>query len=142
MTAKEYLRSLRFLDRKCDSANEHLERLRSRIYSAKAPSLSGMPRGGETMTFEQALAKLDELKDEWAVTVDEYVDQERLVKEQIAALEEERHRQVLSEHYIYKKTFEQIAFETPAGYRTICRWHGSALQEFEAVHKDFLNREQ
>ena len=138
MTAKKYLESVRFLVQKRNSASEHAERIRAWVCSARSSSISGMPTSGEPSIFEQALAKLTDFQNEWFLTAEEYAEQERLVRDQIAMLEDERHRHVLSEHYVYKKTFEQIAEETPAGYRTVCRWHGSALQEFEAVHGDFL----
>ena len=46
MTAKEFLRRARSVDRRVDEATERAERVRAKLVAGRMSSLTGMPRGG------------------------------------------------------------------------------------------------
>ena len=46
MTAKEFLRRARGVDRRVNEATERVDRLRAKLEAGRMSSLTGMPRGG------------------------------------------------------------------------------------------------
>lgn len=128
MTAKEFLRRARAIDRRVDESMERAERLRARLEAGRMSSLTGMPRGGGA---------------DWTVTADRLIELERRINERtrelvrwkllaidaIRAVEEPRLAELLELYYIDGLTWEQVAERM--GYQDV-RWvyelHGRALQ--------------
>ena len=46
MTAKQFLRQVRGIDRRIDEAQERADRLRAKLEAGRMSQLTGMPRGG------------------------------------------------------------------------------------------------
>lgn len=138
MTAKEYLRSIRALDAEADAIRSAIQTAKSKLEGLGSPTLSDMPKGGQQETLADGIAKLVDLQREWERTIGDYADRKRLAAGQIAELEDERHRVVLYNYYIAGLTFESTAVGLDKAYMTVCRWHGSALQEFDKKFKVFL----
>lgn len=64
MTAKEFLRKAREVDRYVDEAMERVERLRAKLEAGRISQLTGMPRGGSS---------------DWTVTADRLIELEQKV---------------------------------------------------------------
>ena len=126
MTAKEFLRRARSIDRRIDEATERVERLRARLESGRMSSITGMPRGGAS---------------DWTVTADRLIEFERVVnarvrdmcrlkrlaQEAIDRVEDARYRELLELYYIDGFTWEQVAETMEYDVRHVTRLHGEAL---------------
>lgn len=126
MTAKEFLRRARSVDRRVDEAQERVDRLRAKLEAGRMSSVTGMPRGGVA---------------DWTETADKLLELERVVNQQtrelvrwklaaidaIDAVEEVRLREVLDLYYIDGLTWEQVAQKMGLDQRWVFRLHGKAL---------------
>ena len=126
MTAKEFLRRARGVDRRVDEAQERFDRLRARLEAGRMSSLTGMPRGGGA---------------DWTETADRLIELERVVNQRtrelvrwklaaidaIRAVEEPRLSEVLELYYIDGFTWEQVAQRMALDVRWVYRLHGRAL---------------
>ena len=75
MTAKEFLRRARAVDRRVDEATERVDRLRAKLEAGRMSSLTGMPRGGSG---------------DWTQTADRLIELEQRVNARIRELVAER----------------------------------------------------
>ena len=130
MTAKEFLRRARNVDRRVDEATERVDRLRAKLEAGRLSKITGMPRGGG---------------EDWTVTADRLIELERrvnarireLVRVKLAAMdaidrvEEARLREVLELYYLDGYTWEQVADRMAMDKRWVFRLHGKALQRIE-----------
>ena len=126
MTAKEFLRRAREVDRRVDEATERVERIRAKLESGRMSSLTGMPRGGGA---------------DWTETADRLIELERVVNtrtrelvrwklaaiDAIRAVEEPRLTEVLELYYIDGMTWEQVAQRMGITERWALILHGRAL---------------
>lgn len=126
MTAKEFLRRARSVDRRVDEAQERVQRLRARLESGRMSSVTGMPRGGGS---------------DWTETADRLIELEQVVNQRtrelvrwklaaidaIRAVEEPRLAEVLELYYIDGFTWEQVAQRMDLSDRHVKRLHGIAL---------------
>jgi DNA-directed RNA polymerase specialized sigma24 family protein len=126
MTAKEFLRRARDVDRRVDEATERAERIRAKLEAGRRSSVTGMPRGG---------AK------DWTETADRLIEREQRVNAQvremvrwklnaidaIRAVEEPRLAEVLELYYIDGFTWEQVAKRMGITERWALILHGRAL---------------
>ena len=126
MTAKEFLRRAREVDRRVDEAQERAERLQAKLESGRMSSVTGMPRGGGA---------------DWTETADRLIELERVVNartrelvrwklaaiDAIRAVEEPRLSEVLELYYIDGFTWEQVAKRMELDPRWVFRLHGKAL---------------
>jgi hypothetical protein len=128
LTAKEFLRRARSVDRRVDEAQERVKRLRARLEAGRMSSVTGMPRGGGS---------------DWTETADRLIELEQVVNQRtrelvrwklaaidaIRAVEEPRLAEVLELYYIDGLTWEQVAQRM--GFKDV-RWvyelHGRALK--------------
>ena len=126
MTAKEFLRRARDIDRRVDEATERAERIRAKLEAGRMSSLTGMPRGGGA---------------DWTETADRLIELERVVNartrelvrwklaaiDAIRSVEEPRLSEVLELYYIDGLTWEQVAQRMTLDVRWVYRLHGRAL---------------
>ena len=126
MTAKEFLRQARSVDRRVDELTERLDRLRAKLESGRMSAITGMPRGGSS---------------DWTVTADRLIELEQRVNRQtremvrwklaaidaIDAMAEDQLREVLELYYIDGFTWEQVAERMALDKRWVFRLHGRAL---------------
>ena len=137
MTAKEFLRRARVVDRRVDEATECVERLRARLEAGRMSKITGMPRGGS---------------EDWTATADKLIELERRVNARIRELvrlkhaamdaidaidgaDESRLREVLELYYIDGYSWERVAETMELDKRWVFRLHGRALQRIK-VPKD------
>ena len=126
MTAKEFLRRAREVDRRVDEATERVERIRAKLESGRMSSVTGMPRGGGA---------------DWTATAVRLIELERRVNEQtrelvrwklaaidaIRGVEEPRLAEVLELYYVDGLTWEDVAKRMGLDVRWVYRLHGRAL---------------
>lgn len=129
MTAKEFLRRARDVDRCVDEAQERVERLRARLEDGRMSQITGMPRGGSG-DWTQTADRLIELEQAVNARTRELVRWKLAAMAAIDAVEEIRLREVLELYYIDRFTWEQVAERI--GLRDV-RWvyelHGRALKK-------------
>lgn len=128
VTAKEFLRRARSVDRRVDEAQERVQRLRARLESGRMSAVTGMPRGGASDWTETA-DRLIELEQEVNRRTRELVRWKLAAIDAIRAVEEPRLAEVLELYYIDGYTWEQVAQRM--GFKDV-RWvyelHGRALR--------------
>jgi DNA-directed RNA polymerase specialized sigma24 family protein len=126
VTAKEFLRRARDVDRRVDEAQERAERLRAKLESGRMSGLTGMPRSGGA---------------DWTETADKLIELERVVNartrelvrwklaaiDAIRSVEEPRLSEVLELYYIDGLTWEQVAQRMGITERWALILHGRAL---------------
>lgn len=126
MTAKEFLRRARDVDRRVDEATERVERIWARLEAGRMSSITGMPRGGSG---------------DWTETADRLIELEQAVNQRtrelarwklaaidaIRQVEEPRLAEVLELYYIDGFTWEQVAERMGLDQRWVYRLHGRAL---------------
>ena len=140
MTAKEFLRMARGVDRRIDRATERVERLRARLEAGRLNQLTGMPRGGNSDWTETA-DKLIELEQIVNARVREMCKVKRLAMEAIEAVEEMRYREVLELYYLDGFTWDTVAKQMGYDVRHVTRLHGKALQKVK-VPKEIVEAEE
>ena len=126
MTAKEFLRRARSIDRRIDEATERVERLRARLEAGRMSSITGMPRGGAgdwTVTAD----RLMELERDVNARVRDMCRLKRLAQGAIDRVEDARYRELLELYYIDGYTWEQVAETMEYDVRHVTRLHGEAL---------------
>ena len=126
MTAKEFLRRARDVDRRVDEAQERVDRLRAKLEAGRLSRVTGMPRGGGA---------------DWTETADRLIELERVVNartrewvrwkldaiDAIRSVGEPRLAEVLELYYIDGLTWEQVAQRMGLDQRWVYRLHGRAL---------------
>lgn len=126
MTAKEFLRRARAVDRRVDEATERVDRLRAKLEAGRMSKISGMPRGGSE-DWTATADKLIELERRVNARVREMCKVKRLAMEVIEAVEEMRYREVLELYYLDGFTWEQVAQRMGITERWALILHGRAL---------------
>lgn len=126
MTAKEFLRRARSVDRRVDEAQERVQRLRARLESGRQSNLNGMPRGGSADWTETA-DKLIELEQAVNERTREMVRWKLAAIDAIRAVEEPRGAEAMELYYIDGYNWEQVAERMNVDVRTVHRWHGQGL---------------
>ena len=126
MTAKEFLRRARTIDRRVDETEERIERLRERLEAGRMSSLTGMPRGGSADWTDTA-DKLIMLERRCNAQVRELVKWKLAAIDAIRAVDEPRLAELLELYYIDGMTWERVAERMGFEVRQIYRLHGQAL---------------
>ena len=135
MTAKEFLRRARDVDRRVDEAQERVDRLRAKLEAGRLSRVTGMPRGGGA---------------DWTETADRLIELERVVNartrewvrwklnaiDAIRSVGEPRLAEVLELYYIDGMTWEQVAQRMGITERWVQSLHGRALLKVN-VPKEF-----
>lgn len=85
---------------------------------------------------EDTVIRLMDYNDKANKYTDELVDLKIQIAEEIAQLEDEKHRMVLRERYIRCLKWEKIAVDEHIDLRWLHRLHGRALKEFEEKFPD------
>ena len=126
MTAKEFLRRARAVDRRVDEAQERVERIRAKLEAGRMSSVTGMPRGGSS-DWTQTADRLIELEQAVNERTRELVRWKLAAIDAIRQVEEPRLAEVLELYYIDGMTWEQVAQRMGLDLRWVFRLHGRAL---------------
>jgi len=127
LTAKEFLRRTRSIDRRVDEAQERVQRLRARLESGRMSSVTGMPRGGSS-DWTETVDRLIELEQAVNARTRELVRWKLAAIDAIRCVEEPRLAEVLELYYIDGLTWEQVAERMALDVRWVYRLHGRALR--------------
>lgn len=126
MTAKEFLRRARSVDRRVDEATERVERIRAKLEAGRMSSVTGMPRGGSS-DWTQTADRLIELEQRVNAQVRDMVRWKLAAIDAIRSVGEPRLAEVLELYYIDGLTWEQVAQRMGLDQRWVYRLHGKAL---------------
>lgn len=130
MTAKEFLRRVRGIDRRVAEAAERAERIRARLEAGRMSNLTGMPRGGSgdwTLTVDRLIG----LEQRVNAQVRELVRLKHAAMDAIDRVDDARLKEVLELYYIDGMDWEQVARRMGLDKRWVFRLHGRALQRIE-----------
>ena len=130
MTAKDFLRRARHVDRRVDEATERVDRLRAKLEAGRMSSVTGMPRGGPADWTDTA-DRLIELEKRVNSKIRELVRIKHAAMDAIDRIDEARLREVLELYYIDGFTWDQVAERMGYDKSWVFRLHGRALQRIE-----------
>ena len=126
MTAKEFLRQARTVDRRIDEATERVERLRAKLEAGRMSSVTGMPRGG-AQDWTDTADRLIELERGVNARIRDMCVMKRQAMEAIDRVEDARLREVLELYYLNGMTWNQVAERMCLDLRWVFQLHGRAL---------------
>lgn len=130
MTAKEYLRSIKYLDSAINAKQAELDRLKRDMCSIKGVTYDGDKVQGGITDSMKIVDKIIELNNLINAEIDKLVDLKAEAHQKIEKVCNEKFISLLTDIYINGYTLEQVAERMEVNYRTICRWYGEALQVF------------
>ena len=130
MTAKEYLRSIKYLDNSINAKLTELDRLRHNAESIRGVSYDGDKVQGGITDSMRIVDKIIELNNIINAEIDRLVDLKAEAHTKIEKVCNEKFISLLTDIYINGFTLEQVAERMNSSYSTICRYHGQALQLF------------
>lgn len=130
MTAKEYLRSIKYLDSAINAKQAELERLKRDMYSIKGVTYDGDKVQGGITDSMKIVDKIIELNNVINAEIDKLVDLKAEAHQKIEKVCNKKFISLLTDIYINGYTLEQVAEKADKTYMTICRWHGQALNIF------------
>lgn len=131
MTAKEYLKSIKYLDNAINAKQAELDRLRH-----DAESIRGIAYDKDKVQTSNSsdsmkiVDKIIELSNEINQEIDRLVDLKAEAHTKIEKVCNRKFISLLTDIYINGYTLEQVAENADKTYMTICRWHGQALNIF------------
>ena len=139
MTAKEYLRQLRDMEK---AIAKKQDRRCEILYRAKyvTANYSGVKvRSGSTSDrVADAVIAAETLQQEIDADTWKLICKRHEIIGQIQQLKEVPHMQILFGKYVQRKTLDAVARDYGITPTTIWRLHGEALLEFEARHPDIF----
>lgn len=142
MKAKEYLQQLQRLDTIINQKIKELGDLRLMSQSFGGIDYSkervqSSPSGDAP--FVKPVLRMIELEQEINAEIDRFVDEKHEIINQIQALQNPKHIDILYKHYVEFKRLEIVAVEMNFTYQYIVELHGTALKEFQLTHENLLN---
>lgn len=138
MTAKEFLRRARNVDRRVDEATERVDRLRAKLEAGRMSRITGMPRGGSE-DWTATADKLIELERVVNARIREMCRVKRLAMEAIEAVDEMAYRELLELYYLDGYSWEKVADAMHYSRRNVTRMHGAALKKVAVPEELSLN---
>lgn len=134
MDAKEYLQSIRDIDRQLRVREREWQSLRRDIYSLQSLDYSkDVVSGGRPTWLDDKIARLvdalEEIKAEWDVLIDRRQKARALIRK----LPDVTEQTVLIERYILARSWEQIAFDLGVTWRHAWRVHERAFKKFSEI---------
>ena len=131
MTAKAYLRSIKYLDAAINAKQRELDRLRHDAENIKAISYDkDKVQSSAPSDSTKIIDKIIDLSKEINSEIDKLIDLKAEAREKISRVYNKKFISLLTDIYINGITLEQEAEKLEVNYRTVCRWHGQALQIF------------
>lgn len=142
MKVKEYLQQLKRLDTVINQKIKELGDLRSMSTSTggfdySKERVQSSPSGDAS--FVKPVLRMIELEQEINAEIDRFVDEKHEIINQIQALQNPKHIDILYKHYVEFKRLEIVAVEMNFTYQYIVELHGTALKEFQLTHENLLN---
>lgn len=132
MTAKEYLRQLKYLDNRINAKLLEREQIRA-IAEKTTVSLSEKVQTSSKNKMDDVVVRLVELEELINKDIDKLVELREEAGNKINRISNDKYKIVLSMYYLSNKTFEDVAELTNMSFRWIHKLHGRALKEFEKI---------
>lgn len=143
LTAKEYLREIRILDKRIDQKQREFDTLkRGRTYVGGMDYSQERVQTSAGQGFVGLSDKLVDMQREINGDIDQFNDIRHARINQIQQLSRIEYMDILFRRYVQYQSFETIASEMQYSYNYVCNLHGEALREFEnkflSNHKIFF----
>lgn len=143
LTAKEYLREIRILDKRIDQKQREFDTLkRGRTYVGGMDYSQERVQTSVGQGFVGLSDKLVDMQREINEDIDRFNDIRHARINQIQQLSRIDYMDILFRRYVQYQSFETIAGEMQYSYNYVCNLHGEALREFEnkflSNHKIFF----
>lgn len=136
MTAKEYLKQAKKLNTAINTKVEELHQLQ--LKASCVPSVAIAERvmsSHDNNSSNKTIDKIVDMQHEINAEIDELVDLKAEIRAKIANVYNLTYISVLTNLYINCLTIEKTAEKMNSDRRTVCRWHGQALQVFRKENK-------
>lgn len=142
MKAKEYLQQLQRLDTVINQKIKEVDDLRLKSRSVGSIDYSkervqSSPSGDAP--FVKPVLRMIELEQEINAEIDRFVDEKHEIINQIQALQNPKHIDILYKHYVEFKRLEVVAVEMNFTYQYVVELHGYALKDFQTTYENLLN---
>lgn len=136
MTAKEYLRQLKRIDRQLELLFKEREELERAQTFLRSPQIDGdrvqtSPSGDPP--WMGYLIKWEEMTNKIGRKWDELIKKKETIIDQIGTLSDTRYIDILGKRYVEFKSFEVIAVEMGYSFEYVLRIHWEALKAFEHI---------
>lgn len=144
MNVKDYFRRLRVLELEVERKRDRLEELRAKGVSTSnldRERVQGGPAAGDAVQVG-LLAKVEEAQGEYCAAVEAYVTLKHEIINQIQALEDWRHVEILFEKWVRRKSLQDVSRLMGYEYRHASRLHGEALKAFAAKYSAALEGDE
>ena len=140
MTTKDYLSQIGRLNRMIN--NKLIEIQQLRVMAANVSAVSNEEKVQSTPNFDKmgaTFAKIEEMEEKLDSLIDDFIDRKNHIIAQIDGIDNELSYVILFSRYIERKSLEKIATELNYSYKSINRYHGTALKEFEEKYgKEYI----
>lgn len=130
-TAKEYLKSIKYLDSAINSKLTELDKLRHDAENIRGISYDKDKVQGSAVDSMKIVDKIIELDNVINAEIDRLVDLKADAHTKIEKVCNEKFVSLLTDVYINGFTLERVAERMNKSYETIRGWHGEALQVFK-----------
>ncbi len=134
MTAKEYLRGYRRIDRQIDRLLERKSRLFEKITSAPSRAVNGVYSAGHHDKVGDGTVALIHYEERINAKIDELVNVQAEIEDTLSCIDNDL-AELLEIVYFDGKSLSEAAVELHYSYRQACRRHGKALRAVEDVLK-------
>ena len=130
MTAKEYLRQYRYIDRSVEAKLERIERLRALAVTVMAAYGRNGGSGGRSPDSRMdVVARLVDAQRELDVEIAQLLDTKAAIEAAIARLPDARMRTLLELRYLQGRKWDDIAAALGYCRDNVLRLHRAALQK-------------
>lgn len=140
MTTKDYLSQIGRLNRMIN--NKLIEIQQLRVMAANVSAVSNEEKVQSTPNFDKmgaTFVKIEEMEEKLDSLIDDFIDRKNHIIAQIDGIDNELSYVILFSRYIERKSLEKIATELNYSYKSINRYHGAALKEFEEKYgKEYI----
>lgn len=128
---KEFLRSIRFIERRLETLNREIDRLEAEVDGLKAMDYSGdRVSGRETSDICDRIIIKEERISKVVAERDRLVEQFEMARRIIYTMPTLMYQNVLLERYILNNSWKVVAKNLNFSVRGIFKIHGKALAEF------------
>ena len=135
METKQYLGQIKRLDRMIQNKLSEIYQLKTMACSITIePKEDKIQTSSDKDRMGSTVVKIVDLENEVDSLVDELVDKRKKIIEQIDNMDNDDYYHVLTERYVLKKTFNEIAQGESWGSRQVYRVHDKAIVEFERIY--------
>ncbi|EEG52924.1 hypothetical protein CLOSTASPAR_05032 [[Clostridium] asparagiforme DSM 15981] len=131
LTAKEYLREIRILDKRIDQKQREFDTLkRGRTYVGGMDYSQERVQTSAGQGFVGLSDKLVDMQREINRDIDQFNDIRHARINQIQQLSRIDYMDILFRRYVQYQSFEEISSDMEMSYYWTCHLHGEALKEF------------